>query len=92
MLLYVITIILSLVNNLCVIFMNDRFGYHKLKYDRKVKVRNALKILILLSSFIPLVNIVVSLWVLIYSADNYTYDIDDLIEDEENKIIKWLFK
>lgn len=88
----IITIILSLVTDLCIVFMNDRFGYHKRKYGGKVRVRNALKILILLSSFIPIANIIVSLWVLVYSADNYTYDIDDLIEDEENKLIKWLFK
>lgn len=92
MLLYIITVILTFITNLCVIFMNNKFGYYKLKYCTKVKVRNALKIIILLSSFIPVCNIIISLWILVYSLDNFTYDIDELVQDEENKVIKWLFK
>ena len=89
-----ILIIISLITNLVFIFMNRKFGYKKDSYGReiKVKVRNASKIVLILVCLIPIVNIIVSFIYVSYSLDSYRYCIDLELENESNKIIKWLFR
>lgn len=89
-----ILIIISLITNLVFIFMNRKFGYKKDSYGReiKVKVRNASKIVLILVCLIPIVNLMVSFIYVSYSLDSYRYCIDLELENESNKIIKWLFK
>ena len=89
-----ILIIISLITNLVFIFMNRKFGYKKDSYGReiKVKVRNASKIVLILVCLIPIVNLMVSFIYVSYSLDSYRYCIDLELENESNKIIKWLFR
>jgi hypothetical protein len=89
-----ILIIISLITNLVFIFMNRKFGYKKDSYGReiKVKVRNASKIVLILVCLIPIVNLIVSFIYVSYSLDSYRYCIDLELENESNKIIKWLFR
>ncbi len=89
-----ILIIISLITNLVFIFMNRKFGYKKDSYGReiKVKVRNASKIVLILVCLIPIVNLIVSFIYVSYSLDSYRYYIDLELENESNKIIKWLFR
>lgn len=89
-----ILIIISLITNLVFIFMNHKFGYKKDSYGReiKVKVRNASKIVLILVCLIPIVNLIVSFIYVSYSLDSYRYCIDLELENESNKIIKWLFR
>lgn len=89
-----ILIIISLITNLVFIFMNRKFGYKKDSYGReiKVKVRNASKIVLILVCLIPIVNLIVSFMYVSYSLDSYRYYIDLELENESNKIIKWLFR
>lgn len=89
-----ILIIISLITNLVFIFMNCKFGYKKDSYGReiKVKVRNASKIVLILVCLIPIVNLIVSFIYVSYSLDSYRYCIDLELENESNKIIKWLFR
>ncbi len=89
-----ILFIMSLITNLAFIFMNHKFGYKKDSYGReiKVKVRNASKIVLILVCLIPIVNLIVSFIYVSYSLDSYRYCIDLELENESNKIIKWLFR
>ena len=89
-----ILIIISLITNLVFIFMNRKFGYKKDSYGReiKVKVRNVSKIVLILVCLIPIVNLMVSFIYVSYSLDSYRYWIDLELENESNKIIKWLFR
>ena len=89
-----ILIIISLITNLVFIFMNRKFGYKKDSYGReiKVKVRDASKIVLILVCLIPIVNLIVSFIYVSYSLDSYRYCIDLELENESNKIIKWLFR
>lgn len=89
-----ILIIISLITNLVFIFMNRKFGYKKDSYGReiKVKVRNASKIVLILVCLIPIVNLIVSFIYVSYSLNSYRYCIDLELENESNKIIKWLFR
>lgn len=89
-----ILIIISLITNLVFIFMNRKFGYKKDSYGReiKVKVRNASKVVLILVCLIPIVNLIVSFIYVSYSLDSYRYYIDLELENESNKIIKWLFR
>lgn len=89
-----ILIIISLITNLVFIFMNRKFGYKKDSYGReiKVKVRNVSKIVLILVCLIPIVNLMVSFIYVSYSLDSYRYCIDLELENESNKIIKWLFR
>lgn len=89
-----ILIIISLITNLVFIFMNRKFGYKKDSYGReiKVKVRNVSKIVLILVCLIPIVNLIVSFIYVSYSLDSYRYCIDLELENESNKIIKWLFR
>lgn len=89
-----ILIIISLITTLAFIFMNHKFGYKKYSYGRKIKikVRNAFKIVLILVCLIPIVNLIVSFIYVSYSLDSYRYYIDLELENESNKIIKWLFR
>lgn len=89
-----ILFIMSLITNLAFIFMNHKFGYKKDSYGReiKIKVRNAFKIVLILVCLIPIVNLIVSFIYVSYSLDSYRYYIDLELENESNKIIKWLFR
>jgi hypothetical protein len=89
-----ILIIVSLITTLAIIFMNHKFGYKKDSYGReiKIKVRNAFKIVLILVCLIPIVNLIVSFIYVSYSLDSYRYYIDLELENESNKIIKWLFR
>lgn len=89
-----ILIIVSLITTLAFIFMNHKFGYKKHSYGReiKIKVRNAFKIVLILVCLIPIVNLIVSFIYVLYSLDSYRYYIDLELENESNKIIKWLFR
>lgn len=90
----IILIIISLITTLAFIFMNHKFGYKKYSYGReiKIKVRNAFKIVLILVCLIPIVNLIVSFIYVSYSLDSYRYYIDLELENESNKIIKWLFR
>lgn len=89
-----ILFIMSLITNLAFIFMNHKFGYKKDSYGRKIKikVRNAFKIILILACLIPIANLIVSFIYVAYSLDSYRYYIDLELENESNKIIKWLFR
>ena len=89
-----ILIIISLITTLAFIFMNHKFGYKKDSYGReiKIKVRNAFKIVLILVCLIPIVNLIVSFIYVSYSLDSYRDYIDLELENESNKIIKWLFR
>lgn len=84
-----VLIIISIIANSICMFMNHKFGYNNLS---KVKVRNAFRIALILISFIPVINIVVSCVYVGTSLGTYDYHIDSELEKENNKIIKWLFK
>lgn len=58
----------------------------------RFKVRNAFKIVLILVCLIPIVNLIVSFIYVSYSLDSYRYYIDLELENESNKIIKWLFR
>lgn len=90
----IILIIISLITTLAFIFMNHKFGYKKDSYGReiKIKVRNAFKIVLILVCLIPIFNLIVSFIYVSYSLDSYRYYIDLELENESNKIIKWLFR
>lgn len=85
-----ILIIISLITTLAFIFMNHKFGYKG--REIKIKVRNAFKIVLILVCLIPIVNLIVSFIYVSYSLDSYRYYIDLELENESNKIIKWLFR
>lgn len=74
------------------IFVNEKFAY-KDGYGRyKVHIINLTKLLLLLSSLVPIVNLISVVVYIGKSLGCYNYQINPEDLDDENEVIKWLFK